>query len=134
MLKPLTLSLLTTVPFAIPNALDLALPSQLSTVNPSISSSLHPSPSTDADLGIHCFHQEKDEPPFSRTTIEDCIDASARLWKTGLSEPFDFHRAVGGRFPLPMSFTNKTCTIWLDMDGPDAQDTFDMTVSVGLLS
>ena len=74
---------------------------------------------------IGCFHQAPPhEPQLSRTNYKDCFNAERKIAAQDTRNPILFRRNDTSGFPLPNSFTYRTCVIFLDMISADAEDFF----------
>jgi len=123
---------------AVTNALTLNIPAQpnISTSSDAPSNSLARPPNHETDFAdIICFRQEWRQRPLVPINFVDCVEASSKILSTGLpSSPHTFHRTHRYPFPLPRSFTVRSCSVWLDMVDEGAEDTFvveDILAAVG---
>lgn len=114
-------------PLDLPNSVHPNISEYLNLSSPSLSASRIVEANTpDHSDNITCFYQDGIDTPLVPTNVIDCIDATWKIVRIGIfGKDFNFHRTHSRPFPLPNSFTVRSCTIWLDMTSEDGEARFD---------
>ena len=72
-----------------------------------------------------CYRQAPlHKPQLFRTNLRDCLGAINMIAAHDRPNPTLFRRYDNSTFILPITFTFRTCLIYLDMISADAQDVF----------